>query len=315
MKLLDNDKINFVVGEHHKFSSKRPRGGHIVLHLLAKKLAERGENVYMFAEPMYPHKNIHAIPQEYIEDEHDDSNVARWTYESFTYPIGKTVSIYSSEVIGNPYGTYHNARWILDHIDTETESTWGSEDEYFDNVSNFSSHSSYSYKRTRFLNVIDYHFDDLYDEKKPRKGFCFIPWKYTPDNYEDLLKVFNPFISYNWVNDGGYTFLREMFNNHEYFLTFDTKTFLTQAAAMCGCKAIILKSPESPEYTRNLSPTQYRLENAGQMFGVAYGMEDIAWANETIHLSREHLKELEKIDNRSVDDFIDYWRKRLNAYT
>jgi hypothetical protein len=46
------------------------------------------------------------------------------------------------------------------------------------------------------------------------------------------------------------------------------------------------------------------------MFGVAYGLEDIAWANSTIDLARGHLEELQKIDDKTVDQFIEFWLTR-----
>ncbi len=46
------------------------------------------------------------------------------------------------------------------------------------------------------------------------------------------------------------------------------------------------------------------------MYGIAYGLDDIAWANKTIDFARDHLKELEIIDNKTVDDFISYWEKK-----
>ena len=43
------------------------------------------------------------------------------------------------------------------------------------------------------------------------------------------------------------------------------------------------------------------------MFGIAYGLDDIGWANKTIGLSRDYLKELEIIDDKTVQDFVKFW--------
>ena len=43
------------------------------------------------------------------------------------------------------------------------------------------------------------------------------------------------------------------------------------------------------------------------MFGIAYGFDDIGWANKTIGLSTDYLKELEIIDDKTVDEFIKFW--------
>ena len=43
------------------------------------------------------------------------------------------------------------------------------------------------------------------------------------------------------------------------------------------------------------------------MYGIAYGLDDIGWANKTIGFTRSYLKELEIIDDKTVDDFIKFW--------
>jgi len=60
-----------------------------------------------------------------------------------------------------------------------------------------------------------------------------------------------------------------------------------------------------------MTPTEYRLNNPIQMFGVAYGWDDLSWANKTLEFVTNHLKELEKIDDKTVDGFIQYWEKKI----
>ena len=47
------------------------------------------------------------------------------------------------------------------------------------------------------------------------------------------------------------------------------------------------------------------------IMGVAYGWDDIGWANKTIDFVPNYLKELEKIDNKTVDGFIKYWENKI----
>jgi hypothetical protein len=47
------------------------------------------------------------------------------------------------------------------------------------------------------------------------------------------------------------------------------------------------------------------------MCGVAYGMNDIKWANETIGLVRNNLLELEKKDKQTINNFIEFWKSKL----
>jgi hypothetical protein len=47
------------------------------------------------------------------------------------------------------------------------------------------------------------------------------------------------------------------------------------------------------------------------MCGVAYGMNDIKWANETIGLVRNNLLELERKDKQTINNFIEFWKSKL----
>jgi hypothetical protein len=94
------------------------------------------------------------------------------------------------------------------------------------------------------------------------------------------------------------------------------------AAGLCGTKSIILNPGQQYEFTgnaltvdgeynKNITPTEYRLNNPIQMFGTAYGWDDIQWANNTIGMVKDHLVELEKIDKKTVDGFVNYWENKL----
>ena len=238
--------------------------------------------------------------------------------EGFTYPIDKTISIYPQITRGNPYNTKHVGRWILYHTEKEVENLYDENDVYF----NYANFSTFKNVPDRKLTVFNYYFDKLYiTNKGKRQGFCHITHKNTPPDGDKILETFNSFSLNDWKANGANDYLREHFNKYEYFLTFDQRSFLTVAAILCGCKAIIL-NPGPPheqsenafslsnDYGKILTPTEYRLQNPIQMFGVAYGLDDISWANKTIDLARDHIQELEKIDEKSVDDFIKFWEKK-----
>ena len=61
----------------------------------------------------------------------------------------------------------------------------------------------------------------------------------------------------------------------------------------------------------NITPIEYRMNNPVQMCGVAYGMNDIKWAEQTIGLVKYNLLQLEKQDNKTVDEFIRYWESKI----
>lgn len=314
MQLPDNDKLNFIVGLHVNFAQVMT-GGIVAMHKLAHNLAKTGHNVFTFCEPEYPHENIRVIQSDKKKINDDQTE---WSWELFEYPLNKTISIYPQIVRGNPYNTKHVSRWILYHTEKFIEDQYGDQDIYF----NFGNFKTFKNVPERKLTVFNYGFDKFYStNNESRKGFCHISHKNTPPIGPEIFKSFNSFDLGGWKTKGAFDYLREQFNKYEYFLTYDQKSFFTLAAALCGCKAIILNPGPSweehqnafslsDEYGKTMTPTEYRLHNPIQMFGVAYGLNDINWANKTIGLVRDHLKELQIIDNKTVSEFVEFWEKK-----
>lgn len=309
MQLENNGKINFIIAEHHQFSAKLPRGGHIVLHLLANKLAQRGHNAYIFADPMYPHPNIRVIPQDYWLDPDPDSNIAKWSYEPFVYPLDQTISIFPSNYLGNPFNTIHNVRLVMDHVEEENLSSWDDND--YVAIGGWTTWNVG--KKVDFrLPVFDCKLDLFQDRKNPRAGYCHALWKYTPDNHKEILEPFQSTDITQWPKLGGFEYLANALNQHEYFLTFDRKTFLTTAAVLCGCKAIIIDPNKNPFPEKIQTPGEFRTENPLNYFGVAFGMEDLAWAEDSLHLARKNVENLTAAAEKFIDEFVLYWEKKLN---
>ena len=47
------------------------------------------------------------------------------------------------------------------------------------------------------------------------------------------------------------------------------------------------------------------------MCGVAYGWEDLAWAEKTLNFSKANIETLEQLDTKTLDLFIEYWKNKL----
>ena len=317
MKLKNNGKINFIIDLFLDLDNYMS-GGLIALHKLAYVLAEKGHNVYVFCKPGYPHENITVIPSKVnIIEGHRYG----CTWEAFSYNPNTTVSIYPEHSIKNKFNTKHNVRWIMYHTTKENEENFNDSD-YIFNYGNFKTHTKRS---DGILRVIDYNTETFFNENGDREGFCFIHGKQTPENYKDLLKIFNyDDISHIHKKQTDLNLLRKIFNKYEFFITFDEKTYLTTAAALCGCKVIILTDQENKfgkktyvdvdnkEYDiyEKLTPTEYRIQNSINMYGVAYGLEDITWAQKTTHMVKDHIKNLEKIDKKHINKFIELWEEK-----
>jgi len=125
MKLPDENKINFLVGVHVNFSQVLT-GGVVAMHKLAHNLAKTGHNVFTFCEPEFPHENIKVINS--VGNRLNDLET-EWSWETFHYPLNKTVSIYPQIIRGNPYNTKYVSRWILYHTEKPIEDLYGENDQ------------------------------------------------------------------------------------------------------------------------------------------------------------------------------------------
>lgn len=311
----EEGRINFVMALFTPFSTALT-GGIVAMHKLANHLANKGHNVFIFCEPEYPHQRIFTIPSTLVSEE---GFLQNYIWDGFAYNTYNTVSIYPQITRGNPFNTEHVARWILYDTELDIEQNYGQNDVYF----NYNNFKTFRKVDDRKLTVFNYYFDSLYKTNNDnRKTFCHIIHKHTPTDGAKIFELLGSKDLTNWKQMGAYDYLRDNLNQYEYFLTYDQKSFYTLAAGLCGTKSIILNPGPSYEFAENaysqsenyynvMTPTEYRLNNPIQMFGVAYGWDDITWAQKTIEFVPNYLKELEKIDNKTVDNFLSFWKNRI----
>jgi hypothetical protein len=262
------------------------KGASFALHKLAYEIASIGHCVYIFNSPKYPHENIEVIPTE-ITETFEEGWRNNFSWEGFGFDLDKTISISPHTTYGNPFNTIHNARWVLHDYSQEQWDTFGVNDVIF-NYGTFEVPDG----TTQFpLTVFDYNFDKFYNANNPdRKGFGHITHKNTPDWGLEFLKNIGSTEIPHYNGKQEINYLLDEFNKYEYVLTFDDKSYYTTAAALCGAKSVILNP------NKNVTPAEYRLKNPIQMFGTAYGFNDIKWANDTIELVKENLLQLEQKD-------------------
>jgi hypothetical protein len=279
--------MEFIISIHVGFSEVLT-GGILVMHKLAYEIASRGYKVTIFTEPEYPHPNI-SVQKNCSEDS-----------LNFDYDPNTTVIIPSFYWKNN--GNIKNvARWALYHINGDTTSFIDDTDEIF----NFGIFKIETTKEVKKLTTIDYQKQIFYDRGNKRNGkYCHYLLKNNPVECREIISYFNSFDLNDYKSRGCFEYLADVFNEYEYFLTFDDKTFLTIAAAMCGCKPIILKN-------NNINPVEFRLENPNQSVGIAYGIDDLKWSENTIGFIRKHVDYLEQCDNQTIDNFIDFWKTKI----
>ena len=296
----DDNKITFIVDTMTSIGLET-KGASFALHKLAYEIALKGHYVYVFNEPKYPHENIGIIPTKIIET-FDDGWSNQFIWESFGFNLKNTVSIFPQTTPGNPFNTIHNVRWVLHDYSKEQWDTFNTEDIIF----NYGTFKVPEGTTQSTLTVFDYNFDKFYNTNNPnRKGFAHIIHKNTPEWGRDFLKQFGSVEIPHYNGQKSLDYLLNEFNKYEYLLTFDDKSYYTSAAGLCGTKSIILNP------NKEITPVEYRMKNPIQMCGVAYGFDDIRWADSTIGLVKENLLQLEQKDKQTILNFINHWKNKL----
>jgi hypothetical protein len=267
---------------------------------LAYELANQGHYVYVFNEPIFSHPNIEVIP---VKKQNEDGGWwSKFYWNQFGFNPSRTVSVYTQITWGNPMNTVHNTRWILHDYEEDQWETFNDDDQIF----NFGTFEIPEGTKQSLLTVFDYKFEEFYNTNNPnRKGFAHIIHKNTPEWGRDFLKQFGSVEIPHYNGQKDLNYLLNEFNKYEYLLTFDDKSYYTSAAGLCGTKSIILNP------NKEITPVEYRIKNPIQMCGVAYGFDDIRWADSTIGLVKENLLQLEQKDKQTILNFINHWKNKL----
>lgn len=270
-------------------------GGLQVIKKLVDVLTELGQTVYIIGSSFKNEKTIQI------------NNITE-------VDLNETVVIYPEVVVGNPFKGKNVVRWILYHtkfspnppsiyhkLDYSTsenlkrgiEFTWTKNDEYFYFNDFF---ETIKKREKKILKTYNFRLNEFYDFGLDRDGYCHLFHKKNidrefPNKYGSEHIPLN-----NWKG------IIEMFNRKKYFLTYDDSTYYVVAAALCGCVPIIL-GVEDKEKVKNGNPLL--------KYGVAFGFEDIDYAEKTINNVRENLIEEEKKSIESVEQFIYFCEKKF----
>ena len=291
-------------------------GGVIAMHYLAYLLAKEGHNVYIFCKPEYPHENIHVINSwiEYRDSEKElGETVSTYRWENFKYSHSNTVAVYPQTTWGNWFGTHHVVRWLLYDTEKIIEDTWNGDDYYFSYGKQKNLNNNYKGKDCKELIAMNLHLGIFKNDiEKDRSGFCHLFHKHTSLGAEGFVEELNSTNLTEYITSGGFVYLNEEFNKHEYFICYDQLSFWPQVAALCGCKVVVMNVEDNPNayYDYNTTPEEYRLENPLKKYGVAFGFEDLRHAVSTQHLVKDHLEEIDKQNLETVKEFCKFWENK-----
>lgn len=299
-------KINFILDLQYNFGQVLT-GGVLAMHYLSYLLADYGHNVYIFCEPEYKHSNIIQLSVDMFNE-----NI----FNNTSLNIENSVVIYPEITKGNPLNGKNVVRWLLYDVNEETKKTYKDSDFIFPYgdrkklLLNFNNYNSP-------LTVVNFYFDVFKNEnKKERKGFCHINNKHTSPNAHFFLNELGSTDLSDWKLLGSYEYLNREFNNHEYFICYDQLSFWPQIAALCGCKVIVMNTPNNVNsyYEYETTPESYRKENPLYKYGIAFGFDDLQWSIKTLHLVKDHLINMDNENKKTVENFISFFMEKIKNY-
>ena len=175
------------------------------------------------------------------------------------YDRENTIVIYPETIYGNPLNAKYIVRWLLYFYKYENDTAaYNSSDVFVAYRMVFNSlklnPKEYHYKINCFNSRLyrQYNFGD-------RTGCCYILRKGR--NRADVPGIFDGPV---FDDDIDQKSLVDMFNHYKYCYSYDTQTFYTSIAAVCGCIPIVVLEPGKTE-------SDYLGQDEKHHFGVAFG--------------------------------------------
>jgi hypothetical protein len=251
-------------------------GGAIALHRLCDILNQIGYDSYLFPtlklngnlDVFYLNENYHTKVATELDPEKD-------------------IIIYPEIEPGNPLNGNNIVRYILNiyhHPEYDNNIITWNENDYW-----LYYHELFydGFRDKNMLYILDSKLDIYKDYGFERKiEACFTYRKKS--NERNVLPIIYPpnsiEIGYNTPDME----LISIFNSCKRFYSYDTETYLSTIAALCGCESVIVP------YSGLTEEDFKRRKSSILKYGVSYGLDKIDEANSTRHLLREYYEKHEK---------------------
>ena len=277
-----NRRKNIIIYPHSDFNLSD--GGVTVQYYLAQILFNMGERVRIYSRDIRPNP----LYNNYYNNDFDMDN---------------TVVIYCEGIIGNPLNAKYVVRWVLSELGKNVPKdrylTWGKNDliYYFNN--NIASHK---YLTLLYLNpnIKNYNNNRGY-------SWCHTFRKFLLNTYHNNVKYIHPENSFEITRHHTQDDYIKIFNENMYFISYDPLTFLNIIAVLCGCISIVypIENKSKKEWLKETALWGYlEANNLDNIYGIAYGIDDIEYAQNTIQYATEQINDIINYSNKTVDSFI-----------
>jgi hypothetical protein len=269
----------------HMPTFKTSDGYNMAQYELAKTLKEMGENVRI-----YPLTGFFC-----------ENHIFKDFYNNNFSIDDETIVIYCEGTKGNPLNAKKVVRWMLSEIGQnvpyEYIHSWGKNElvYYFNSESKIEKAPEKMNSIYKLLNVFHinpaikkYNFDT-------RDGVCYTLGKSSWIHNNQNVLFFHPKKSFEITQNHTFEECVNIFNNHKWFVSYDPLSFNIVVAGLCGCIPVIKKidGVSKQEWIKKTAAAEYvKHKNLDNLYGIAYGQEDMQYAMETIHLMQNQWEDI-----------------------
>jgi len=282
-------------------------GGTVVQYFLAKTLEEYGQNVRIYSTSRIKINNS-------IFNKFYDNN----------FPIDDNcVVIYCEGTKGNPLNSKNVVRWMLSKLGQNVPysnlDSWDKNElvYYFNFEEKIANNPDKLGNLYKILNVL-YINPMVINHNLKRSGTCFIIKKAIETHGKKPKAIHSP-DSFEITTKHTQLECIKIFNDHKFFISYDSITFLSVIAALCGCISIVKKVDglSKQDWLNTTAVAEYLKESGETLYGIAYGADDLKNATNTIHLAEEQWNKIVQYSKKKyVLSFIidiNNWNNNINT--
>ena len=267
-------------------------GGIVCLHYLGQFLSKYGYDVFMCAEANV----LNPLLNKFYNGKQVDED---------------TIVIYPEIYEGNILNANRIIRWILGPIRVEKMEivkTWNKNDlvYYFNEEPRMKNNLEKKRVVYKMLSILFLNPLTKNTNGGVREDYCFTLRK---THYYKSITHIHPTDAFEITHYHDQIKCIDIFNNYKYFVCYDPLCFLMIISAVCGCIPIVypIESVSKNEWLQTLAVSEYCKEhNVDNLYGIAYGLEDLEWAKSTIHLAEEQWKDIIQFNiEKNIENFIE----------
>jgi len=259
-------------------------GGTVVQYYLAQILDELGENVRICTN-----NNINTPNSIFSKFYNND------------FPIDdNAIVIYCEGTQGNPLNAPKVVRWMLSelgqNVPKDDVNTWGKNElvYYFNSEKKMYDSSEKIGSIYKLLSVIYLNPYVKQNNFNSRKGICYTVRK-GELIHKNKLNFVHPKNAFEITRKHSQMQCIKIFNIYKYFMCYDSLTFYIIISALCGCIPVIYKIEglTKKDWIHTTAAAEYcKFKNIDNLYGIAYGKEDMKYAENTIHLVRDQWNDI-----------------------